>query len=87
MFEILLLLGLCIVVVVGSVIATGWLLISQQLMSFDGLLAAFVALLLAIIFFLNGFWTIRSQEFQQWWKSHRGDKNKESHKESTPVAP
>ena len=71
MFEVLLLLSLSFVMVLGALSAAGWLLLSGDLASFDGLLLTFVALLLALVFFLSGLWTVRSQEFQQWWDNRK----------------
>jgi hypothetical protein len=53
MVEIFVLLTLSSVVVLGGLIAAGWLLFSGELTSFDGILLTSVALLLVVVFLLN----------------------------------
>lgn len=50
----------------GCLIMAGWLVVSQQFESFDGLFLALVCLLLALISFLNFGWSLRSKELREW---------------------
>ena len=86
MVEIVALLTLSIVGVLGGLIAVGWLLLSGELTSFDGLLLTSVALLLVVIFSLNSLWTIRSQEFQRWCNSRQRGKKKENQAQEKQTA-
>lgn len=61
----------------GCLIVAGWLVISQQFATFDGLFLALVCLLLALIAFLNLIWCLRSREFREWLESR--EKNSETH--------
>jgi hypothetical protein len=61
----------------GCVIVAGWLVISQQFATLDGLFLALVCLLLALISFLTLTWSLRSKEFREWLKSRK--ENSEAH--------
>lgn len=65
MLEDLFLLIFSIVATLGSLALAGWLVITGQAATFDGLFLTFVALVLALIFMLILSWTMRSQEFRQ----------------------
>ena len=56
--------------------AIGWLAISQDLMSLDGLFVAITCLVLALIFFLNCYWNLRSEEFGRFFQSDSKDVEK-----------
>ena len=49
----------------GCLAAVGWLVINQDLMSLDGLFVAITCLGLSLIFFLNCYWNLRSEEFSR----------------------
>ncbi|MCH2693920.1 MAG: hypothetical protein MK025_04280 [Acidobacteriia bacterium] len=49
----------------GCLAAVGWLVINQDLMSLDGLFVAITCLVLSLIFFLNCYWNLRSEEFSR----------------------
>tara|TARA_B100001245_G_C22826511_1_gene397605 strand:- start:468 stop:698 length:231 start_codon:yes stop_codon:yes gene_type:complete len=53
----------------GCLAAVGWLAISHDLMSLDGLFVAITCLVLALIFFLNCYWNLRSEEFSRFFQS------------------
>ena len=61
----------------GCLIVAGWLVVSQQFATLDGIFLALVCLLLALIAFLNLVWSLRSREFREWLESER--KNQETH--------
>ena len=61
----------------GCLITAGWLVISKQFATLDGIFLALVCLLLALISFLNLSWSLRSKEFRQWLNSR--NKNSEAH--------
>jgi len=65
LLEDLFLLIFSIVATLGSLALAGWLVITGQAATFDGLFLTFVALVLALIFMLILSWTMRSQEFRQ----------------------
>lgn len=54
---------------IGSLIVAVWLILSHQFATLDGIFLAHVCLILALVFFLNCGWSLRSEEFQSWWKS------------------
>ena len=66
MLESALLLIFSAIFALTCLIMTGWLVISQQFESFDGLFLALVCLLLALISFLNFGWSLRSKELREW---------------------
>ena len=53
----------------GCLAAVGWLAINHDLMSLDGLFVAITCLVLALIFFLNCYWNLRSEEFSRFLQS------------------
>jgi len=55
----------------GCLIMAGWLIVSQQFESFDGLFLALVCLLLALISFLNLGWSLRSKELREWIENRK----------------
>ncbi|MEW5975276.1 MAG: hypothetical protein AB1898_05650 [Acidobacteriota bacterium] len=65
MLEALVLLILSILLGVGSLVLTGWLVATHQAVTMDGLFLTLVCLVLALVFFLNAWWTLRSKEFQE----------------------
>jgi len=71
MVETFLLLILSFLLGVGCLVLTGWLVASGQFTTFDGLFLALVCLVLALVFFLNCIWTVRSQELLQWVQSRK----------------
>jgi hypothetical protein len=50
---------------IGSLVVAGWLVISHQFASLDGIFLTLVCLVLALVFFLNCFWSLRSEEFRK----------------------
>ena len=50
---------------IGSLVLAGWLVISHQFASLDGIFLTLVCLVMALVFFLNCFWSLRSEEFRQ----------------------
>ena len=66
MLETLILLVLSLVLGIGSLVWAGWLILGGQFQTFDGLFLTLVCLVLALVFFINCLWNIRSQEFKQW---------------------
>jgi hypothetical protein len=64
--EDLFLLVFSLVAALGSLALAGWLAITGQSTTFDGLFLTFVALVLSLVFLLIISWTMRSQEFRQW---------------------
>jgi hypothetical protein len=71
MVETFLLLTLSFLLGAGCLALTGWLVASGQFTTFDGLFLTLVCLVLALVFFLNCIWTIRSQEFLEWVQSRK----------------
>ena len=71
MVETILLLILSFLLGVGCLVLTGWLVASGQFKTFDGLFLALVCLVLALVFFLNCIWTVRSQELLEWVQSRK----------------
>ena len=65
MVETLVLLVSSLLLGVGSLVLAGWLVISHQFASLDGIFLTLVCLVLALVFFLNCFWSIRSEEFRK----------------------
>lgn len=65
MVETILLLVSSLLLGIGSLVLAGWLVASQQFASLDGLFLTIVCLVLALVFFLNGFWSLRSEEFRR----------------------
>ena len=55
----------------GCLGVTGWLVISQQFATLDGLFLTLVCLLLALISLLNLSWSFRSKEFREWLESRK----------------
>jgi len=62
MVETVLLLVSSFVLGIGSLVLAGWLVISHQFASLDGIFLTLVCLVMALVFFLNCFWTLRSEE-------------------------
>jgi cytochrome c oxidase subunit 4 len=60
---------------VGSLGVAGWLVATGQFATFDGLFAVLVCLVLALVFFINCLWSIRSKEFREWIESRRVPSN------------
>ena len=50
---------------IGSLILAGWLVISHQFASLDGIFLTLVCLVMALVFFLNCLWNLRSEELRQ----------------------
>jgi hypothetical protein len=74
MVETFLLLILSFLLGAGCLVLTGWLVASGQFTTFDGLFLALVCLVLALVFFLNCIWTVRSQELLEWVQSRKKKK-------------
>jgi SNF family Na+-dependent transporter len=55
-------------------VLTGWLVASGQFTTFDGLFLTLVCLVLALVFFLNCIWALRSQELLEWVQSRKRKK-------------
>jgi hypothetical protein len=56
---------------IGCLVVAGWLVFSHQFATLDGIFLTLVCLVLALVFFLNCRWSLRSQELQQWWQNRR----------------
>ena len=69
MMETLALLILSLLLGVGSLGVAGWLVVTSQFATFDGLFAVLVCLVLALVFFINCVWSIRGKEFREWMES------------------
>jgi hypothetical protein len=78
MVETFLLLILSFLLGAGCLVLTGWLVASGQFTTFDGLFLALVCLVLALVFFLNCIWTVRSQELLEWVQSRKKKKTEEA---------
>ena len=66
MIETFLLLIFSFLLGFGCLGVAGWLVISHQFASMDGLFLIMTALVAALVFFLNLAWTLRSQELADW---------------------
>jgi cytochrome c oxidase subunit 4 len=66
MMETFVLLVFSFLLGVGSLGVAGWLVSTGQFATFDGLFAVLVCLVLAVVFFVNCLWSLRSQEFREW---------------------
>ena len=64
MVETILLLSASFLLGICSLVVAGWLIISHQFETLDGLFLTLVCLVMALVFFLNCFWTLRSKEFR-----------------------
>ena len=64
MVETILLLSASFLLGIGSLVLAGWLVISHQFATLDGIFLTLVCLVMALVFFLNCFWTLRSEEFR-----------------------
>jgi cytochrome c oxidase subunit 4 len=71
MMETFVLLILSFLLGAGSLGVAGWLVATGQFATFDGLFAVLVCLVLALVFFINCFWSIRSKEFREWIQSRQ----------------
>jgi hypothetical protein len=80
--EIILLLSFSFLMGVGCLAWAMRSVVSGEFASFDGLFLTLVCFLLAVIFSLNGVWTLQSQEFREWQK-RRESRTRER---SQPVA-
>ncbi|MCI0621917.1 MAG: hypothetical protein L0387_09640 [Acidobacteria bacterium] len=69
MLETVLLLVFSFLLGMGCLIVAGWLVISHQFATLDGIFLTLVCLVLALVFFLNCGWTLRSEEFRQLMQS------------------
>ena len=76
MVEAFLVLILSFLLGVGCLFLTGWLVASGQFTTFDGLFLTLVCLVLALVFFLNCIWTLRSQELLEWLQSRKRKETK-----------
>jgi hypothetical protein len=65
MVEAILLLISSFLLGIGSLVLAGWLVISHQFASLDGIFLTLVCLVMALVFFLNCFWSVRSEEFRK----------------------
>ena len=65
MVETILLLSASFLLGIGSLVLAGWLVISHQFATLDGIFLTLVCLVMALVFFLNCFWTLRSEEFRR----------------------
>ena len=66
MIEAFLLLIFSFLLGFGCLGVAGWLVISHQFASMDGLFMIMTALVAALVFLLNLAWTLRSQELADW---------------------
>jgi hypothetical protein len=66
MLETMVLLVFSFLLGIGSLIVAAWLVVSHQFATIDGLFLALVCLVLALVFFLNCGWSLKSQEFREW---------------------
>ena len=65
MVETVLLLVSSLLLGIGSLVLAGWLVISHQFASLDGIFLTLVCFVMALVFFLNCVWSLRSQEFRK----------------------
>jgi hypothetical protein len=65
LIETLLLLIFSLLMGIGSLGVAGWLALSGQFASLDGLFLTMTALLVALVFFLNFAWNLNSQELTE----------------------
>ena len=65
MVETVLLLVSSLLLGIGALVLAGWLVISHQFASLDGIFLTLVCLVMALVFFLNCGWSLRSEEFRQ----------------------
>lgn len=65
MVETILLLVSSLLLGIGSLVLAGWLVISHQFASLDGIFLTLVCLVMALVFFLNCGWNLRSEEFRK----------------------
>jgi hypothetical protein len=65
MVEAVLLLISSFLLGIGSLVLAGWLVISHQFASLDGIFLTLVCLVMALVCLLNCFWSLRSEEFRQ----------------------
>ena len=86
MLETLILLVLSLVLGIGSHVWAGWLILGGQFQTFDGLFLTLVCLVLALVFFINCLWNIRSQEFKQWLEGRERKKPASEAKRSPSVS-
>ena len=75
MVETLILLVLNFLLGIGCMASVGWLAMNHVLFTLDGLFLSITCLILSLIFFLNCYWNLRSQELNSWLRD--GLKNKE----------
>jgi hypothetical protein len=68
MLETVLLLILSLLLGIGCLVLAGWLVMTHQFATLDGIFLMLVCLVLALVFFLSCGWSLRSQEFRQWWE-------------------
>jgi hypothetical protein len=69
MLESVLLLVFSLLLGIGCLVLAGWLVLSHQFASLDGIFLTLVCLVLALVFFLNCVWSLRSRELREWWQS------------------
>jgi len=65
MVEAVLLLISSFLLGIGSLVLAGWLVISHQFASLDGIFLTLVCLVMALVFLLNCCWSVRSEEFRK----------------------
>ena len=71
MVETILLLISGVLLGIGSLVLAGWLVISHQFATLDGIFLTLVCLVMALVFFLNCGWTLRSEEFRKMMESSK----------------
>lgn len=68
MLETALLLIFSLLLAIGCLALAGWLVVSHQFATLDGIFLTLVCLVLALVFLLNCGWSLRSEEVQNWWQ-------------------
>lgn len=86
MLETLVLLVVSLVLGIGSLVWAGWLVLAGQFQTFDGLFLTLVCLVLALVFFVNCIWNIRSQEFKEWLQGRERKESGPEAKRSSSVS-
>jgi hypothetical protein len=69
MLETVMLLIFSLLLGIGCLVLAGWVVVTHQFATLDGIFLTLVCLVLALVFFLICGWSLRSEEFRQWWEN------------------
>ena len=69
MVETVLLLIFSLLLGVGCLVLAGWLVVTHQFATLDGIFVPLLCLVLALVFFLTCGRNLRSEEVRQWWET------------------